>query len=79
MFCDTNESESWLVKALAKHASEWVLVVGELLCTGVEANTKTHKDGNARNVLMLEIQTTTATCHVQLPNLSPSATWTSCP
>ena len=29
-----------LVKAPAKHASESVLVVGELLCTGVQANTE---------------------------------------
>ena len=42
MFCDTNESESCLVKAPAKHASESVLVVGELLCTGVQANTERH-------------------------------------
>ena len=40
MFCDTKESESCLVKAPAKHASESVLVVGELLCTGVQANTE---------------------------------------
>ena len=42
MFFDTNESESCLVKAPAKHASESVLVVGELLCTGVQANTERH-------------------------------------
>ena len=42
MFCDTKESESCLVKALAKHASESVLVVRELLCTGVQANTERH-------------------------------------
>ena len=42
MFCDTNESESCLVKAPAKHASESVLVVGELLCTGVQADTERH-------------------------------------
>ena len=48
MFCDTNESESCVVKAPAKHACASVLVVGELLCTGVQANTeKTHKEGNA--------------------------------
>ena len=47
MFCDTNESESCLVKAPAKHASESVLVVGELLCTCVQANTETHKEGDA--------------------------------
>ena len=52
----TKESESCLVKAPAKQASESVLVVGELLCTGVQANTETHKEGNARNVLMLGIQ-----------------------
>ena len=40
MICDTNESESCLVKAPAKHASESVLVVGELLCTSVHANTE---------------------------------------
>ena len=42
MLYDTNESESCLVKAPAKHASESVLVVGELLCTGVQANTERH-------------------------------------
>ena len=42
MFCDTNESESCLVKAPTKHASESVLVVGELLCTSVQANTERH-------------------------------------
>ena len=47
-------------KAPAKHASEAVLVVGEFLCTGVQAkHRETHKEGNARNVLMLGIQTTT--------------------
>ena len=56
-------------------ASESVLVVSELLCTGVQANTERHtKERNARNVLMLGIQTTLvawylsctytlATCH----------------
>ena len=40
------------------HASESVLVVSELLCTGVQANTERHtKERNARNVLMLGIQT----------------------
>ena len=40
-------------------ASESVLVVSELLCTGVQANTERHsKERNARNVLMLVIQTT---------------------
>ena len=42
MFFDTKESESCLVKAPATHASESVLVVGELLCTGVQANTERH-------------------------------------
>ena len=42
MFCDTNESESCLVKAPAKHASDSVPVVGELLSTGVQANTEKH-------------------------------------
>ena len=37
-----NESESCLVKAPAKHASESVLVVSELLCTSVQANTERH-------------------------------------
>ena len=58
-FANKNESESCLVKAPAKHASESVLVVGELLCTSVQAKTReTHKEGHARNVLMLGIQTT---------------------
>ena len=39
---DKGKSESCLVKAPAKHASESVLVVGELLCTGVQANTERH-------------------------------------
>ena len=41
------------------HASESVLVVGELLCAGVQANTEKHtKNGTCENVLMLGIQTT---------------------
>ena len=50
MFCDTNESESCLVKAPAKHASESVLVVGELLCTGVQANTERHTRKETREM-----------------------------
>ena len=50
MFCDTNESESCLVKAPAKHTSESVLVVGELLCTGVQANTEEHTKKETREV-----------------------------
>ena len=69
-FFDTNESESCVVKAPAKHASESVLVVGELLCTGVHANTERH-EGNARNVLMLKIQTTKPTPHSCDFNLFP--------
>ena len=61
--CDTcfdkGKTESCLVKAPAMRASESVLVVSELLCTGVQANTERHtKERNARNVLMLGIQTT---------------------
>ena len=42
------------------HASESVLVIGELLCTGVQSKRReTHKERNARNVLMLGMQTTT--------------------
>ena len=37
MFLDKGKSESCLVKAPAMHASESVLMVGELLCTGVQA------------------------------------------
>ena len=48
MFCDTEESESCLVKAPAKHASESVLVVGELLCTGVQENTERDTQGRKR-------------------------------
>ena len=44
--CDTcfdkGKTESCLVKALAMHASESVLVIGELLCTGVKANAERH-------------------------------------
>ena len=36
----TSQSESCFVKAPAKHASESVPVVSELLCTGVQANTE---------------------------------------
>ena len=50
--CDTcfdkGKTESCLVKAPAMHASESVLVIGELLCTSVQANTETHKERNAR-------------------------------
>ena len=53
------KSESCLVKAPAMHASESVLVIGELLCTGVQAKRReTLKERNARNVLMLGIHTT---------------------
>ena len=47
MFCDANESESCLVKA---PASESVLVVGELLCTGVQANTERHTRKETREM-----------------------------
>ena len=50
MFCDTKESESCLVKASAKHASESVLVIGELLCTGVQANTERHTRKETREM-----------------------------
>ena len=50
MFGDTNESESCLVKAPAKHASETVLVVGELLCTSVQANTERHTRKETREM-----------------------------
>ena len=50
MFYDTNESESCLVMAPAKHASESVLVVGELLCTGVQANTERHSRKETREM-----------------------------
>ena len=50
MFCDTQESESCLVKAPAKHASKSVLVVGELLCTGVQANTERHTGQKTREM-----------------------------
>ena len=50
MFYDTNGSESCLVKASAKHASESVLVVGELLCTGVQANTERHTRKETREM-----------------------------
>ena len=52
---DRGKPESCVVKAPAKHASESVLVVGELLCTSVQANTERDtKPTNTRdNVLML--------------------------
>ena len=50
MFCDTKESESCLVKVPAKHASESVLVVGELLCTGVQADTERHTRKETREM-----------------------------
>ena len=43
---DKGKSESCLVKAPAKHASESVFVVSELLCTGAQANTE--RDTNQR-------------------------------
>ena len=53
------KTESCLVNAPAMRASESVLMVSELLSTGVQANTERHtKERNARNVLMLGIQTT---------------------
>ena len=52
--CDTcfdkGKSESCLVKAPATHASESVLVVGELLCTGVQANTERHTRNETREM-----------------------------
>ena len=52
--CDTcfdkGKSESCLVKAPAMHASESVLVVGELLCTGVQANTEKHTRNGTREM-----------------------------
>ena len=50
MFYDTSESESCLVKAPAKHASESVLVVGKLLCTGAQANTERHTRKETREM-----------------------------
>ena len=35
-------------RRLRKHTSESVLMVSELLCTGVQGNTQEHKQGNAR-------------------------------
>ena len=49
MFHDTNESENCLVKAPAKHASESVLI-GELLCTSVQANTERHTKKETREM-----------------------------
>ena len=46
---DKGKSESCLVKAPAMHASESVLVVGELLCTGVQANTERHTRNETRS------------------------------
>ena len=42
--------KSCLVKAPAKHASESVLLVGELLCTGVQANTERHTRNGTREM-----------------------------
>ena len=50
MFRDSKESESCLVKAPAKPACESVLVVGELLCTGVQANTERHTRKETREM-----------------------------
>ena len=47
---DKGKSESCLVKAPAMHASESVLVVGELLCTGVQANTEIHTRNETREM-----------------------------
>ena len=50
--CDTvldkGKSESCLVKAPAQDASESVLVVSELLCPGVQANTERDTDQKKR-------------------------------
>ena len=50
--CDTcfdkGKTESCLVKAPAMHASECVLVIGELLCTGVQANAERDTQGTKR-------------------------------
>ena len=45
---DTGISESCLVKAPAQHASQCVLVISELLCTGVHANTKMDTEQSKR-------------------------------
>ena len=45
---DKSKSESCLVKAPAKYASESVLVLGELLCTSVQANTERNTQGRKR-------------------------------
>ena len=47
---DKGKSEICLVKAPARHASESVLVVGELLCTGVQANTERHTRKETREM-----------------------------
>ena len=47
---DKGKSESCLVKAPAMHASESVLMVGELLCTSVQANTETHTRTETREM-----------------------------
>ena len=44
------KSESCLVKAPAMHASESVLVIGELLCTGVQANAERHTRNETREM-----------------------------
>ena len=52
--CDTcldkGKSESCLVMAPAMHASESVLVIGELLCTGVQANAERHTRNETREM-----------------------------
>ena len=52
--CDTcfdkGKTESCLVKAPAMHASESVLVIGELLCTRVQANAERHTRNETREV-----------------------------
>ena len=52
--CDTcfdkGKTESCLVKAPAMHASESVLVVSELLCTGVQANAERHAKNETREM-----------------------------
>ena len=44
------KTESCLVKAPAMHASESVLVVSELLCTGVQANAERHTRNETREM-----------------------------
>ena len=68
--CDTCFGQRQIRKlcgqgALRKHTSESVLMVSELLCTGVQGHTQEHKQGNAREMCSC-LKTVNTPPHVNL-------------